>query len=349
MSRMLEIDSRIISDDTDCYVIAEIGHNHQGDMAKAKLMFDAAKASGADAVKLQKRDNRALYTKEMFDSAYVSENAYAETYGLHREALEFGHDEYVELKRYAAGIGITFFATAFDLPSVDFLAELDMPAYKIASADVVNTPLIRYIAETGKPIVLSTGGASIEDVDRAWGTISAVNSQIAVLQCTASYPAEPEDMDLRVIETYRERYPDAVVGLSDHQNGIAMSTVAYVLGARVVEKHFTLNRAWKGTDQAFSLEPGGLTRLVRDLHRARVALGNGSKQIHDSERSALYKMTKSLVAHTNLPAGHTLDYGDIAIKSPGGGMEPYLLDEIIGRTLVRSMKQDEPFSPDAIA
>ena len=151
-SRALRIDDVEIADEGDCYVIAEIGHNHQGSVEKAKQLFDEAKACGAHAVKLQKRDNRGLYTREMFNKPYENENSYGATYGEHREALEFGRAEYVELQAYAAEIGITFFATAFDLASADFLAELDMPAYKIASADLINTPLLRHVAAAGKPV-----------------------------------------------------------------------------------------------------------------------------------------------------------------------------------------------------
>ena len=138
------------------------------------------------------------------------------------------------------------FATPFDFSSVDFLADLEMPAYKTASGDITNIPLLKYIAEIGKPMLVSTGGATIDDVQRAYDAIMPINKRLCILQCTSSYPAEPEELNLRVIETYRQRFPDIVVGLSDHQNGIAMAIVAYMLGARVVEKHFTLNRAWKG-------------------------------------------------------------------------------------------------------
>lgn len=348
MPRTLVINDREIADDAGCYVIAEIGHNHQGDLQKAKAMFSAAKDCGVDAVKLQKRDNRALFTQEMFDSAYQSENAYGPTYGTHREALEFGRDEYVELKAHAAELGLTFFATAFDLPSVDFLAGLDMPAFKVASADIVNVPLLRYMAQAGKPIILSTGGATWDDIERAHEALEPTGTPFAFLQCTATYPVEAEEMDLRVIETLRERFPDTVIGLSDHQNGIALAPVAYVLGARILEKHFTLNRAWKGSDQAFSLEPGGLRRMVRDLQRTRAAMGDGVKRVHATERAALFKMQKSLVAAVDLRAGHVLSDEDIAIKSPGGGLPPYRLDELIGRKLSSDVQRDQIISLDIL-
>jgi N-acetylneuraminate synthase/sialic acid synthase len=152
---------------------------------------------------------------------------------------------------------------------------------------------------------------------------------------------EPEDMNLRVITTYRELFTDVVVGLSDHQNGIAMALVGYMLGARVIEKHFTINRAWKGTDQAFSLEPIGMRKLVRDLRRARLALGDGLKKPLPCEKNPLFKMGKKLVAAKDLPSGHILSYEDIAIKSPNDGLPPFEIEKIVGRTTLHSLRTDE--------
>jgi N-acetylneuraminate synthase/sialic acid synthase len=333
MSGAMTIEGVRVDDASDCYVIAEIGHNHQGDVEQAKKMFAAAKEAGAHAVKLQKRDNRSLYTSDYFNRPYDNEASFGATYGEHREALEFGRDEYLELKRHAAELGIAFFSTAFDFPSADFLAELEMPAYKIASGDLTNTPLLRYVGELGKPVIFSTGGGTLEDVRRAYETLREVNDQVAVLQCTAGYPAEWEELDLRVITTYGELFPDAVVGLSGHDNGIAMPVAAYVLGARVVEKHFTLNRAMRGTDHAFSLEPQGMRKMVRDLQRLRLALGDGTKKMYQSEAAPIVKMGKKLVAARDLPSGHVLTRDDIAMRSPGDGVPPFELDRFVGRTL----------------
>ena len=341
MPREITIGSTRIHDDGDCFVIAEIGHNHQGSLERAKELFRAAKECGVDAVKLQKRSNRTLYTRSMYDSPYDNEHSFGLTYGAHREALEFGWDEYVELKRYAAELGVVFFATAFDFESADFLAKLDVPAYKIASGDLTNLPLVAYVARIGKPVLVSTGGGSIEDVRRVCDAVLPLNPQLCVLQCTASYPAEAEDMNLRVITTFRDLYPDVVVGLSDHQNGIAMSDVAYILGARVIEKHFTINRAWKGTDHAYSLEPSGMRKLVRDLRRVRLALGSGQKKPLPVEARPLFKMGKKLVAARRLAVGHVLTAEDVAIKSPNDGLPPYHLASLLGRALRRGLEEDE--------
>jgi sialic acid synthase SpsE len=346
MARELTVGLDQIHEHGDCYVIAEIGHNHQGNLETAKKLFDSAKDCGANAVKLQKRDNRNLYTRAMFDQVYDNENSFGKTYGEHREALEFGRAEYIELQRYAHEIGLTFFATAFDFGSADFLAELDMPAYKIASGDLINTPLLKYVAAIGKPMFVSTGGGSLEDVQRAYDTILPINPQLCLMQCTASYPCEFEEMNLRVITTYLEKFPEAVIGLSAHDSGIAMAVVGYVLGARVIEKHFTLNRAMRGTDHAFSLEHPGLRRMVRDLQRARVALGDGVKRAYPSEARPLTKMAKKLVAARDLSAGHVLTREDVAIKSPNDGLPPYELDNVLGKVTLRALQADDNIAFD---
>ena len=220
--RQLIIGNRIISDDSNAYVIAEIGHNHQGSVKTAKELFQAAAECGVDAGKLQKRDNRTLYTREMYDKPYDNENSFGATYGEHREALEFGRIEYEELQAESGRLGIAFFSTAFDIRSADFLAELNTPAYKIASGDLKNIPLLRHVAKIGKPMIVSTGGGTMDDVQRAYETIMPINPRLCLMQCTCGYPAEFAELDLRVIATYREKFPEVVIGYSGHDNGIAM-------------------------------------------------------------------------------------------------------------------------------
>jgi N-acetylneuraminate synthase/sialic acid synthase len=345
----LVVDGRVISRDGPAYVIAEVGHNHQGDVEKAKALVRAARECGADAVKLQKRDNARLYTRALYDTPYDNEHSFGRTYGEHREALELSAAEWLELREFSKEEGITLFGTVFDEPSADLLAELDMPAFKIASGDLTNVPLLRHVAKLGRPIFLSTGGGTMEDGERAVDAILPANDQLCVLQCTASYPCEVEELNLGVIGTYRERFPDLVVGLSDHQSGIAMALVAYMLGARVIEKHFTLNHAWKGSDQAFSLMPEGLRRLVRDLHRVPDALGDGVKRPLASEERPLEKMGKKLVAARRLPAGHVLAVGDLVAKSPAdAGLRPYELDDLLGRLLARALDEGETIAVEDV-
>ena len=345
----LVVDGRVISRDGPAYVIAEVGHNHQGDVEKAKALVRAARECGADAVKLQKRDNARLYTRALYDTPYDNEHSFGRTYGEHREALELSASEWLELREFSKEEGITLFGTVFDEPSADLLAELDMPAFKIASGDLTNVPLLRHVAKLGRPIFLSTGGGTMEDVERAVDAILPANDQLCVLQCTASYPCEVEELNLGVIGTYRDRFPDLVVGLSDHQSGIAMSLVAYMLGARVIEKHFTLNHAWKGSDHAFSLMPEGMRRLVRDLHRVPDALGDGVKRPLASEERPLEKMGKKLVAARSLSAGHLLVVGDLVAKSPAdAGLRPYELDDLLGRSLTRALAEGETIAAEDV-
>lgn len=351
--RELVIGGKRIADDTDAFNVAELGHNHGGSLDTCKAMIRAAAQAGADAVKLQKRDNRSLYTRAFYDRPYTSENAFGATYGEHRDALEFEACDYSTLFRDATAASTAFVATAFDKTSAFQLAkcvydyadervrQLGVDAIKIASGDLTNTPLLKYVANFGRPMIISTGAASQEDVDRAVNAIWPINQQLAILQCTAVYPAPPALLNLRVITTYRERYPDVTIGLSSHYSGVSDVVAAYVLGARIFEKHFSLDRTAKGTDHAFSLEPAGFAKMVSYLRQTREMLGSGIKDIAEVERPALEKMGKSLVAARDLPAGHVLTAEDIAIKSPGGGFAPYWLDAFVGVALDQSKKADE--------
>jgi sialic acid synthase len=348
MARELSIDGTTISEGSGCYVIAEIGHNHQGKVETCKELFAKAKECGAHAVKLQKRHNKTLFTQEMYNSPYDNRNSYAPTYGEHREFLEFDRDQHLELQAFANEIGITFFSTAFDMRSADFLANLDMPAYKIASGDLLNIPLMKYVAEIGKPMIISSGYGTMEDVIRAYDAIMPINPNLCIMQCTSGYPAAFEELNLNVIKTYREQFSDIPIGLSTHDNGIAMAIVGYVLGAQIVEKHFTLNRAWQGTDQAFSLEPGGLRRMVRDLNRAHISLGDGKKARFASEAAPMKKMGKKIVAATDLPVGEVLTMENIDFRVTDEGLYPYEIDSILGKKLTNALNIDTPITMDGL-
>ena len=345
----LVIGSHVINDDADCYVIAEIGHNHQGSVQKCRELFLAAKNAGVQAVKLQKRDNKSLFTKAAYDKPYDNPNSYGETYGAHREFLEFGLPEYQELKDYARELGLDFFATAFDIPSADFLAALDLPAFKFASGDIRTIPLLKHAARFGRPMILSTGGASLDDIRRAYDAVMPINPKLCIMQCTGGYPPAWDELNLMVIDTLRREFPDIVIGFSSHDSGIAMAIAGYMLGARVIEKHFTLNRAQKGTDHAFSLEPQGMTKMVRDLRRLKLALGDGKKIMYKSEAAPITKMGKSIVASRDLPRGHVLTEHDLALKSPGGGIPPYEWDRLIGMTLTDGISEDDMFDFASLA
>ncbi len=260
-------------------------------------MMRQAKAAGCDAVKLQKRDNRTLYPPEVYDRPYNSEHAFGDTYGKHREALEFGWEEYVDLKAYAESLGLIFFATAFDRKSVDFLDRLDVPAIKIASFDVRSLDLIKYAASTKRPLIISTGTASQSDLADAIVASGADVSpegahKVALLHAVSEYPAAPEHLNLSAITVMRRWILQSVIGYSGHDQSIFAPLIAYTLGARIIEKHFTLNRAMKGSDHAWSLEPSSMAKMVKELRRARLSMGDGVKRPIPEEMAALIKAGK---------------------------------------------------------
>jgi len=323
------------------FFIAEIGHNHQGNIETAIKMIQYAALYGADAVKFQKRDNKALFTKAYYKRPYDNENSYGATYGEHREFLEFGRKEYKILMRTAKNYKIEFLSTAFDFNSVDFLEDLGIISYKIASADITNLPLLRYIADTRKPVFLSTGACTLAEVHMAVDVFAERNIPLVIMHCVAGYPTEYENINLSLITTLKKEFQDYIIGYSGHDNGILVPSLAYMLGARVFEKHFTLNHSWKGTDHKFSLEPEGLRRQIRDIHRVSVCMGSPKKVIQPFEMDARKKMGKSLYASKELKAGSIITKDDIVIKSPGGGLEPYYFDSLLGKSINKDIEEEE--------
>lgn len=294
--REIVLNGRRIADDTPCYVIAELGHNHGGSFETAKKLIEMAARCKADAVKLQKRDNETLYSRHVLDAPYENEHSYGKTYGEHRKALEFDAQKYLGCRAVAQAARIDFFATAFDEPSVDFLVQVGVPAIKIASGGLTDWRLLRHASQCTLPLILSTGGGTWDDIDRAVGLIAG-RCPFALLHCTAAYPVlNDAELNLLAIAEMRARYPEVVIGWSGHDTGVGMSLIAYAYGARIIEKHVTLNRAAKGTDHAFSLEPNGLRTLCEDLKRAHVAKGDGIKRFYESERKPIAKMRRTETA-----------------------------------------------------
>lgn len=331
----------IIIDNNNPFIIAEIGHNHQGNTKRAKDLILAAKKAGASAVKFQKRNNKTLFTKKFYDSSYDNPNSFAKTYGKHREFLELSKKQFKELIKFSKKIKIELFATPFDVESVKFLESINLKCYKIASADLRNTILQKEVAKTKKPIFLSTGGGTLKDVERAVRNIMSINKNLAILHCTASYPCKIDDMNLNIIKTFLKKFPKNLIGISDHENGIDAASIAYMLGARVFEKHFTLNRGDKGTDNSFSLEPQGLEKLVRNIRRIPKMMGGKEKKILISEKEPIRKMSKSIVAKKNIIKNQIIKNDDLTIKSPGGGLNPFEWDKIIGKKAKKLIKIDD--------
>lgn len=343
MIRELRIENLIINEANKPFVIAEIGHNHQGSIDLCKKIIEAAEKAGASAVKLQKRNNKAQFTRKAYTNSYNSENSFGKTYGEHREFLEFDKEQYLELIDFSKKLGLVFISTAFDVPSLEFLIDVEVSAIKIASGDLVNHPLLFEASKSDLPLIISTGASTLEEIDMAYEIVSHQSKNFAFLQCTSSYPAKYEELNIRVIKTLQEKYPETIIGFSSHENGISAPIAAYALGARIIEKHFTTDRTMKGTDQIFSLSPTGLEKLCRDLERMYFALGDGVKAVFESEKNPMKKQRKSLVASKALEKGTIIKSSDIAYKVPNEGLLPYQIDLVLGKELLIDLDEDEYF------
>jgi sialic acid synthase len=289
--RELLIGSRRIADDERPYIIAEIGGNHGGSVQVARDMIVSAAKSGADACKFQVRAPN-LYSKALLDKPYENENSFGRTYGEHRAYLELNLNALRITQMQAEESKIQWFATAFDERSADRLFALHVPAIKLASGALTDAALQEHVAGFGIPIILSTGGGTDVDIDRAVQRITKRTSRLALLHCVAAYPLEAKDANLRCILALRHRYPELVIGYSSHSPGVVLSLIAVAFGASILEQHFTLNRAAKGTDHAFSLEPKGLETLVEDARKVQQSLGDGVKRWLDIEKGPISKMRR---------------------------------------------------------
>lgn len=276
-----------VGDGHPCYVIAEIGINHNGDVNLAKKLINVAVAAGCNAVKFQKRTVDVVYTPE--ELARPRESPFGTTNGDLKHGLEFGLDEYQALDSYCRAIGIPWFASCWDEQSVDFIDQFDPPCYKIASASLTDFDLLRYTRARGKPIVLSTGMSSVEQIDQAVEVLG--KEDLVLLHACSTYPAYYEELNLRAIPVLRQRY-GVPVGYSGHETGLPSSVAAAVLNACMVERHVTLDRAMWGSDQAASLEPNGIMRLVRDIRLIEKSMGDGVKRVLPREVPILEKLRR---------------------------------------------------------
>ncbi len=345
----LVVNDKTITPDGACYIIAEIGHNHGGSIDVALDMIDAAADCGVDAVKFQKRDNRTLFTKEMYSSEYNSKNAYGRTYGEHRECLELGRAQYERLIERARERGVDFMCTPFDPPSVDFLAALDTPAYKIASFDLTNLPLIEYTAQLGRPIFLSTGASTMAEIRQAYELIERYGVPACLMHCVSRYPTPESEVNLGVVSLLAREFPNAVIGYSGHDAGVLAGVAAYAMGAVVLEKHFTLDRQARGSDHHFSLDPDGMRRQVQQIRAIETMRGTGVKRLREEEMPARTKLGKGVYAARKLANGTILSMSDLVIKSPGHGLTPNCISQILGRRLVKDLSEEEPIQLSDVA
>lgn len=330
--KSFKIGNRYVGGDNPTLVIAEAGINHQGEIKYAKQLIDIASFAGADAVKFQKRTVDRILTKEGLEMPYENPNSFGKTYGEHKRALELSAETYRELKIYAEEKELIFLASVWDEESADFIDDISTAAFKLPSADLTNLPLLEHVAKKGKPVILSAGMADLEEVRLGFNTVAKFNNEIALLQCTSTYPVKFEEINLNVMKTFENEF-DCVVGYSGHERGIAIAPVAVALGAKIVERHFTTDRTMKGGDHAASLEVQGLQRMIRDIRHVEVAMGDGQKRMYESEIKVREKLAKSIVTATSLEQGTILTRDMLTTKGPGTGIPPSRLAEAIGKKI----------------
>ncbi len=343
---VITIGNRKVGEDHPTLIIAEIGINHQGDVKIAQQLIDKAKDCAADVVKFQKRSINRILTKSGLEAPYDNRNSFGATYGEHKKALELSEKDYLKLKKYAEKIGLIFCASGWDEESIDFLDELGVLFFKMASADLTNLPLLEHTAKKGKPVVLSTGMADLATVCSAYEHISKYNDQIGILQCTSTYPSVFSEIHLNVLHTYKKEFPKVVIGYSGHELGIALPPVAVGLGARIIERHFTLDRTMKGGDHAASLEPQGFSKMVRDIRHTEQALGGFEKNVQESELPVFKKLAKSIVSAVELFPDQEITADMLTTKGPGIGISPMRIHEVIGKKPKHRIPEDTVIHED---
>jgi N,N'-diacetyllegionaminate synthase len=335
---------------THVFIIAEAGVNHNGSLDLALQLVDAAKASGADAVKFQTFQAELLATRFAHKAPYQERRtAKAESQFEMLQRLELDAAAHRRLIDHCRQIGIQFLSSPFDTQSADLLATMDVSVFKVPSGEITNLPFLQHLARKGRPLILSTGMSTLGEVEDAVHVLQAAGaSQLTLLHCVTEYPAPYAEVNLRAMQTLKRAF-GLPVGYSDHTPGIDVAIAAVALGAEVIEKHFTLDRSLPGPDHAASLEPDELQQMVTSIRHVEAALGTGIKVPAPCELPNLSVARKSVVAARALPAGHQLAPGDLDIKRPGNGLAPKLLSVLIGRTLRACLAKDELIGWDHLA
>jgi len=328
------------------FVIAEVGQNHQGDPEIARKYIRKFANTGVDAIKFQTRDNKYLFSESAYNKPYNSENAFSNVYGHHREALELDLEILPILKQDCEKYGVKFMSTPFDEPSLEALCDVGVDIIKVASFDLGNLPLINRIGKTGLPVVISIGGGKADQIRDSIEVLSNNTEEIAVLHCVSEYPCEADRLGLDNIEFLIKEFPHCTIGVSDHFNGILSGPVAYMKGARVFEKHVTLNRAWKGTDHSFALNHRGFDSFVRDIRRVPTMMVPKPKSEVGKE-AVFIKLGKSLVAKYDLKEGEKLTLDNLSGKIFDNQIIPVReSNKILGKTLNKPVKQGESIQYD---
>ncbi|MFF0948097.1 N-acetylneuraminate synthase family protein [Rhizobium leguminosarum] len=328
--------------DESPFVIAEVGQNHQGDLDIAREYIRIYAFEGADAIKFQTRNNRYLFSEDAYAAGYDSENAFAETYGAHREKLELKPEWLPILKADCEKHGVKFMSTPFDEPSLEILQQIDVDLLKVASFDLGNLPFLNRIAKLGKPVVMSIGGGKIEQIRSSVEVVLKHHDQFAILHCVSEYPCEYNRLGLDNIEVLIKEFPDCIIGSSDHFNGTLSGPIAYMKGARVFEKHVTLNRAWKGTDHSFALEPDGFRKFVRDIKRVRAMMPQKPADEIGNER-VFKKLGKSIIAYSDIRVGEELTLDKLSGRIFNTHYIPVReSNKVLGKTVKRDIAKGEP-------
>ncbi len=328
--------------DGEPYVIAEVGQNHQGELEKAIEFIRIFAYEGADAVKFQTRNNKYLFAEEAYNKQYDSDNAFEKTYGAHREKLELDIEWLPLIKEECKKHGVDFMSTPFDEPSLNLLEDIGVDIIKVASFDLGNLPFLNKIAKTKKPIVMSIGGGLIDQIRSSVEEILKIHDDLALLHCVSEYPCEFDRLGLENIKDLKDEFPLCTIGSSDHFNGTLSGPVAYMQGARVFEKHVTLNRAWKGTDHSFALEPEGFRKFTRDIKRVRHMLP--PKPTDDLGNEYVFqKLGKSLISTQNIKAGEVISIDNLSGKIFNEQHLPVRNSNlIIGKRAKKDILKDQP-------
>ena len=325
------------------YIIAEVGSNHNGDMDLCRRLIDAAAAAGAHAVKFQSWTESSLIAKEEYqrNTEYSDKKKHFGSLQDMVKAYQFTAEQHREANAYCKARGITFASSVFSTGEVDLLEELDVPFFKIASMDVVNLPLLEYVARKQRPTIISTGMASLAEIERALETVRRVgNEQTVLLHCVSIYPPDYDMIHLRNLEMLRQAF-DVPVGFSDHTLGTAISLAAITLGAAVIEKHFTLDKDMPGWDHAISANPEELRTIVEEGKNIFTALGSHNRIVSDAELEKRKKFRRSLVARHALRQGHLISEADLDAKRPGSGISVDELSYVLGRKLAEDVQEDQ--------
>jgi N,N'-diacetyllegionaminate synthase len=324
------------------FIIAEAGVNHNGSLSTAKLLVDKAKESGADCIKFQTFISKNIVTKNAGKAEYQKQQTDSNESQLDMlRKLELSFDDFIELNNYCLQKDIEFLSTAFDFESIDFLNSLNMKRWKIPSGDITNLPYLVKIAKLNRPIILSTGMSTMDEVRFALNTFkNNGNSDITVLHCTTEYPAPYQAVNLKAMLTMKNEF-NIPVGYSDHTRGIEIPIAAVAVGATVVEKHFTLDRTMEGPDHKASLEPDELKTMVSAIRNIEVAMGSGEKIPSESEKGNMVVARKSIIAKTNIKIGDTFTEQNITVKRPGYGLSPMRWFDVLGQKSKRNFEEDE--------